>query len=474
MTAVGIYTRISRDRIGAGLGVDRQEKDCRELAARHGWTIARVYRDNDLSAYSGKPRPGYRQMLNDITAGTINVVAAWHTDRLHRSPAELEEYISACDPRGIPTHTVKAGPLDLATPSGRLVARQLGAVARFEVEHAIERGQAAKAQAAAAGRWKGGRRPYGYEADGITVRESEAAIVQHMAEQIIAGASLRGLAADLNGRGETTSTGRPWRADVISSVITRPRNAGLMEHRGQVLEGVAAQWPAILDPDLWRAARFVLGDPARRTTPGPARRWLLSGIATCGVCSASCFATRVGGHPGKTLPTSYACREARHVVRIASEVDSYVRDLVVARLSRPDAIALLAPTTYADTTALHGEVAVLRERLDELGRAFADGDIDARQLREGSERLRSRIEAATTAIASAARGSVLDGVVGEEDVAATWDGLHLDRRRAIIRALCEVTILRARRGRRPGWRSEESYFDPETVDFQWVDSRLAG
>lgn len=47
-------------------------------------------------------------------------------------PAELEDYITVCERHGVLTHTVQAGLLDLSTPSGRLVARQLGAVARYE------------------------------------------------------------------------------------------------------------------------------------------------------------------------------------------------------------------------------------------------------------------------------------------------------------------------------------------------------
>src|ERR687887_507586 len=35
----GIYTRISMDRVGGGLGVERQEQDCRELCARRGWEV---------------------------------------------------------------------------------------------------------------------------------------------------------------------------------------------------------------------------------------------------------------------------------------------------------------------------------------------------------------------------------------------------------------------------------------------------
>jgi DNA invertase Pin-like site-specific DNA recombinase len=70
-------------------------------------------------------------MLEAIDAGQVDAVLAWHADRLHRSPVELERYISTCEQpgRSVPTHCVKAGLLDLSTPSGRLVARQLSTAA---------------------------------------------------------------------------------------------------------------------------------------------------------------------------------------------------------------------------------------------------------------------------------------------------------------------------------------------------------
>jgi hypothetical protein len=36
-----------------------------------------------------------------ITRGEIDAVLCWHTDRLHRSPAELEDYIRTCEPREV-------------------------------------------------------------------------------------------------------------------------------------------------------------------------------------------------------------------------------------------------------------------------------------------------------------------------------------------------------------------------------------
>src|SRR4051812_36621755 len=78
---------------GAGLGVQRQEEDCRREAARLGYTIAEAYVDNDVSAYSGKPRPEYDRLLQDIATGHVEAVVVWHTDRLTRSPRELETFI---------------------------------------------------------------------------------------------------------------------------------------------------------------------------------------------------------------------------------------------------------------------------------------------------------------------------------------------------------------------------------------------
>jgi hypothetical protein len=52
---IGLYTRISEDIDGAGLGVARQEADCRKLASLRGWTVGSVYTDNDVSARTTGP-----------------------------------------------------------------------------------------------------------------------------------------------------------------------------------------------------------------------------------------------------------------------------------------------------------------------------------------------------------------------------------------------------------------------------------
>lgn len=61
--SAAIYARISADVEGTGLGVARQLEDCRKLAADRGWPVGDEYVDNDVSAFSGKPRREYARML---------------------------------------------------------------------------------------------------------------------------------------------------------------------------------------------------------------------------------------------------------------------------------------------------------------------------------------------------------------------------------------------------------------------------
>jgi DNA invertase Pin-like site-specific DNA recombinase len=462
-TSAAIYCRISKDRVGAGLGIERQEADCRELANRLGWTVTTVHTDNDISAYSGKPRPGYGALLADLETGRVNAVLAWHTDRLHRSPVELEHYIAVCDTRAVPTHCVKAGPLDLATPSGRLVARQLGAVARYEVEHMIERQKAAKLQAAQAGKFRGGRRAFGFEPDGVTVRPSEAAHVLDATHRVLHGESLGSIARGWNSQGIASSMGAQWTSMSVHDLLVRARNAGLVEHDGEPI--TKACWPAIVPEDTWRAVRVLLADPARRNPRSTDRRWLGSGLYLCGVCNDGTTmrsASVVGSNRHRHRAT-YRCKAGPHLARIAQTVDEYVTAVVLARLSQPDAAGLLRENTSVDTQGLSSEATALRVRLDELAGLFAEGAVTGAQLTEGTARIRQRLNEVEIQLAGAVAGSPLEGLAGAEDVTTAWEAISISRRKAVIAVLMTVTLLPAPRGRRPGGH----YFDPDYVRIVW-------
>lgn len=458
-----VYCRISRDREGAGLGVATQEADCRELAHRLGWKVVTVHTDNDLSAYSGRRRPGYEKLLTQIRSGDIDAVLAWHTDRLHRSPVELEAYVAACETHGVVTHTVKAGQLDLSTASGLMVARILGATARHEVDHMIERQRRAKKRSAEAGRWKGGRRPYGYAADGVTVIPAEAQAIAEATTALLAGASLRGVATQWNAEGKRTSTGGAWHSSALRVTLTRPRNAGLMEHQGQIIG--EAEWPAVVSEMEWRALVEKLADPERRTNDhGPGRKWLGSGLYQCEcgarvICSSSNDAK------------CYRCRDGcGRLSRRRADVDELVTQVIVERLRRPDVASLAAGDRFDESRVLESQAVALRSRLDSVAGLFAQGVIDAQQLTAGTRGLNAALADVRAKISRIYDGSALVGIVEADDAGSAWLEAPLDRKRAVLDALATVTLLRGAQGRPAGWRPGQSYFRPELVKIEWRQS----
>src|SRR4051812_2700482 len=197
----GIYCRISTDRAGDELGVQRQREDCQKLAQARGWNVVAVFSDDDLSAFKGKVRPGYDSLLEGLKAGTITAVVAWHPDRLHRSPVELEQFIDVVNAAGAEVATVMAGGDDLGAAAGRKTARVVGAVARHESEQKSERIKRQREQMALQGRPHGGRRAYGYDRSGSEVVDSEAVMIREAAARVVKGDSLRTIAIDWNDRG---------------------------------------------------------------------------------------------------------------------------------------------------------------------------------------------------------------------------------------------------------------------------------
>jgi hypothetical protein len=150
------------------------------------------------------------------------------------------------------------------------------------------------------------------------------------------------------------------------------------------------------------------------------------------------------------------------VIRTAEEVDAFVEEVVIGVL-RERGADLLVPDQAGDTSQLHLRDAALAARLGEAARMFSAGTIDGPQLEEITADLRQQREAITAQLAAMTKGSVLAGVADAADPAKVWAGLDLSRKRAVIDVLMIVTILPAKRGRRPGWRAGESYFDPATV-----------
>jgi site-specific DNA recombinase len=446
-----VYTRISKDTDQQGKGVERQLAACAELADQLGWEVVERYDDNDISAYSGRRRPGFERMLDDMAAGHFAALIVWHTDRLYRSMKDLERLIDVADQRRVQLKTVEGGDLDLGTSAGRMLGRILGATARQESEHHAERRTAANLQRAAAGQWcNTGNRPFGYTKSGEPL-EPEASMLRQAAADILAGHSLHSIAATWNAAGHTTTKGAKWSNLHVRRVLTNPRIAALRVHQGTVIG--AGNWKPILDADTFRGLSAYLQDPSRKNAVAFERRYLLSGIAICGICGQKMYAT----HPhGRDRAMVYACRPTAHVARVGAPLDQLIESVALKVLSGSDIHRRLGTTDVLDVSSLHTDRAALQARLDELAAMFAAGHIDASQLRRGTTDLRTQLTDINKTLADLARTSPASKLLAEGgELNTRWAALSVDLRGKIVDELMTVRVMPAPRGSR---------FSPEFVE----------
>lgn len=450
----GVYCRISEDRDGHAAGVGRQEADCRALCARLGWEVHEVYVDNDVSAYRGKARPGYARMLDDLKAVTIGAVAVWHPDRLTRRPLELEGLIDLIDATGAKVASVSAGEYDLATASGKMIARILGATARAESERMGERIRRAGEERARQGLHNGGGpRPFGYAADRMTVLDDEAELLRSMLARFLAGETLRSIT--LWGRSQPVRPvrGGEWQANIIRQTLRSPRIAGLRQHRGEVL-GPAA-WPAIVDRGAWEAARALMDDPARRQGRR-ARRWLLTGVLRCGACGQGLYGREriTYGADQVEMASRYFClpppRGCNGCTIGQSAVEADVIGQLVARLDRPVTVAKLRRPVELGTMS---DVGALEAQLVDLAGMWAAGSLQRSEWLAARSGVEERLSSARRALVG--RERALTGFT-PGSLRNEWDGLVFDIQRAIV----EATIDRIEVG--PAVRGRNRY-DPARI-----------
>lgn len=238
----------------------------------------------------------------------VTVIIVWHVDRLYRQPKELEDLIDLVEQHPVRIETVRGGGFDLNTHEGRLMARQLVAIAAYESGHKSDRVKRANRRLAEQGAWHGPAR-YGYGPGGV-LNPEEAAVIREMANRFLAGESLRSIARWLNtsqippvraGKG----TAGIWYPYTVRSVLASARISGQRAYApdtrsdpgdGRKILGPGA-WEAIITPAETTRIREILAEPARRQTT-PAVPTLLGGIAKCGRCGAGLTITRHQTKPG--------------------------------------------------------------------------------------------------------------------------------------------------------------------------------
>jgi site-specific DNA recombinase len=449
-----VYCRISRDRTGEAAGTRRQEHDCRELVASHGWALVEVYTDDDRSAYAGKPRPAFERLMEAVEAGQVDVVVAWHPDRLTRSPRELEDLIDALEASRTKVETVRAGRWDLSTRSGRTSARLIGTVARDESEAKAERLQAMHADRARRGLWQGGPRPYGYRltvGGSLEIVDAEEKIIREAAERVLAGEWVGAVAADFNTRGIPTARGGRWQAETLRRMLTSSTVAGRRGDR-------RAAWPAILDAGTWHALHGRIRD-SRRARGTVARVSLLAGVARCGNCAAHVKLISQRRESGARV---YVCPARSRagcggIQIVADPLDAHVADRVLDELASPAFLAAMADDDTGRRDEALEALQALEHRRAELAELWAAGTLTTPDWQAATRALDEQTEALQADLADLAPPvERIDPQVARQ----AWPHMTLSERRALVGMFVESVVVAPATRRGPG-------FDPARVSIVW-------
>lgn len=495
-TRAAIYLRLSIDKAGDELGVTRQREDCLRLCQAKGWEPVE-YMDNDLSATKGV-RPAYRQMLQDIRDKRIDAVAAWHLDRLHRQPAELEEFITLADKHNIALATV-TGDVNLATDNGRLIARITGAVARAEIERKSARQRRAGQQKAERGlpQWN---HAFGYLSyTGAKEHDKgerfpdprTAPLVVDAYRAILAGASLNDVCRMWNDAGAFTAHGHNWTAALMTQFLRKPRNAGLRDYNDElIMDGdgkpVRGTWEPLVDVELWQSVQHLMNDPKRNPGPKSVQKYLLTGFLRCGRddCGGTMGGQHVthktGGksgrpkagevkekHSGQIVHShSYNCRKCHACSIRGAAVENVIYGLVGDRLARADAVDLLKKEQHNPEEAqrIRDEINTLTTKLAKRRAEWDDDEITTADYNYSKDRTNAKIAALEAQQQDQDRLRVFDGIpLGQPEAVEAVLGLSEDRFRAVASVLIIPSVLPIGSGHRrnPKDRIVVSWLVPE-------------
>ncbi|NRA30253.1 MAG: recombinase family protein [Parvularculaceae bacterium] len=280
-----IYTRKSSEE---GLEQDfnslhAQREACEAYIAsqRHeGWRLVNTaYDDGGLSGGTME-RPALTELLADIDRGLIDGVVVYKVDRLTRSLTDFARIVEHFDARSVSFVSVTQS-FNTTSSMGRLTLNMLLSFAQFEREVTGERIRDKISQSKAKGLWMGGWVPFGYEADGRTLRvvDDEAATVRWLFERYLDLRTIPALVAECGRKGIRTpprvsKTGnphgeRPLTRGYLHKLLSNPLYAGKIRHAAVVHEG---KHKAIVDGALFDAVQKQLSrrsGPYRKRTGEP-------------------------------------------------------------------------------------------------------------------------------------------------------------------------------------------------------------
>lgn len=433
------YQRVSHDASGRERSNDEQHTDNVAGCAEEGIALdGAPYRDRVRASRSSRAvRAGFDQLMADLRDDAFDddVLVMWESSRGSRRVGEWATLLDLLEDRAklvfVTTHRRIYDP---ANPRDRRTLLEDAVDAEYESgKSGLRIGRSMRANAEN-GHRHGGRRAFGYRAEGGAIDEAEAAIVRECVRRVLGGDTVREIAADLNARAVTTSAGNAWHPGPLRNMLAGHRIAGVRTHHGRVV--AKGDWPAIIDEDTHRRVVATLASRAptgrRGRTP-----WVLTGFLRCGRCRASLVGnTDTGG------TRRYVCRRAPGysgcggLTIKGADLEALLGDLATERLA--DVEARRQASAAADDTGELAELNSIAAMRIEASDDRAAGALSRESYLEQVAALDRRQRDVEARLAAKTRQSApLDFVLAEGFLGRRWVDLTVAEQRTILGALID-------------------------------------
>lgn len=435
------YLRVSHDKSGRLRSPEEQHDDhVAELVRRPTWRLGDPYEDEgSASRYAKKRRANYDRLIADLEADRFGaqILILWEASRGTREVWEMARLLRLCELRGvhvfITTHRRLYDPR--VTRDWRTLMEE-ALDAETEVRKTSERTRRASKADADFGRFSGGRRPYGYAANGVDIVPEERDVIVDAVRAVLDGVPVRRIAADLNERGILTSAGNKWHPGPLAKLLASERIVGKRVHHGVVVKHNA--WPRIIDEITHKRVVAVLKSrsPIGRRGRTP---WLLTGLLHCG--RDDCGALLVGQTDTRGT-RRYICRRGPGQVGCgglvikAEPLEEILAVLVTDRLRNTEAriAAELGPDDQAELVELDA-ITALRAEINE---DRANGEIASVDAKAQLAALVRRQRAVDARLAAKVRETRRLGLIDTKAyVGRPWVDLDPTEQRIVLDAMIE-------------------------------------
>lgn len=298
-----VYVRVSDQSQVDGTSLDTQEKICREYAAREGFAVAKLFREEGVSAKTLN-RPEFQKLLEYVGNGKIKAVVIYKVDRLSRNLENQLFAIRILQEAGVGLHSATENVDD--TPAGKLQRNILGAFAEYDNLLRGERCRTGLVARFSEGYWVSSPPP-GYEMvrgkdkRSRAVLNAMATIIKWAFEKRAEGWTFKRIADGMNNRGYRSRHGRKIREQNVHHFIKNPFYMGLMKSYGMELWG---NHDPLVNKDLWYRCQAVNEQNAHSS---PTRSIInplfpLRGLITCSHCGERLTASSPRSRSGDKHP----------------------------------------------------------------------------------------------------------------------------------------------------------------------------